>query len=330
MENQPRYVSVGLDELQVGEPLPVTVFVYLDHRFLAFRAQGTAVERDAFERLDQKRVTHLFVLEGDAPAFHEWAVAWKKRDGVEADSQMGAGRSPGSSPELTEQDAVELRRVQAAKEQLRRRALDIFRKEPPSVEVGQVLHDARDFVMRMMKLPFAVKPLTQLQSVSRTVVDHSLNVSLLSTYLGLRMGYNHQGILTHLCTGALLHDVGKALVQVPEDADLAFAETKMAEHASLGLSMLSDDAPREVKMIVVQHHESFDGKGYPQGLKGQAIYDLARIVSIANVFDDLVSAGSGSLEERQRRALRSLDEIHFKSFDPQKLDKVLRILAAGV
>ena len=83
-------------------------------------------------------------------------------------------------------------------------------------------------------------------------------------------------------------------------------------------------------MIVAQHHECHDGSGFPKKLRGSAIYDLARIVSIANVFDELVGDGQGTLIERQKVAIRQLDEFLYKKFDPQKLEKTLKILRMGI
>jgi HD-GYP domain-containing protein (c-di-GMP phosphodiesterase class II) len=85
-----------------------------------------------------------------------------------------------------------------------------------------------------------------------------------------------------------------------------------------------------VKMIVAQHHEAYDGTGFPKKLRGGVIYDLARIVSIANVFDELVADGQGNLVERQRAAVKQLDGTMYKKFDPQKLEKALKILKLGI
>ena len=106
----------------------------------------------------------------------------------------------------------------------------------------------------------------------------------------------------------------------------------MQVHPAYGLQMLEAQSrvPNEVKMIVAQHHEYNDGTGFPKKLRGSAIYDLARIVGIANVFDELVSDGTGTLLERQRAAIHQLDQVLYKKFDPQKLEKSLKILKMGV
>jgi putative nucleotidyltransferase with HDIG domain len=132
--------------------------------------------------------------------------------------------------------------------------------------------------------------------------------------------------------GGLLHDIGKPRVDVKEQDTDSDIEFKMKEHASFGLKMLENQqkVPNEVKMIVAQHHECHDGTGFPKKLRGSAIYDLARIVCIANVFDELVGDGQGTLSERQKAAITQLDQTLYKKFDPQKLEKAIKILKLGI
>jgi putative nucleotidyltransferase with HDIG domain len=183
-----------------------------------------------------------------------------------------------------------------------------------------------------MAAPFATRSLSKLQNYSKGTVDHSVNVSVLSVYLALQMGYSHAVILQHLGLGALLHDIGKTQVPLLDSDSKEEIERKLKDHPELGVRLIDsqNEVSSEAKMIIAQHHENWDGTGEPNKMKGAAIYDLARIVSIANVFDELVGDGKGSLKERQQEALKQLDETLYKRFDPQKLEKALKILRLGV
>ena len=144
-----------------------------------------------------------------------------------------------------------------------------------------------------MKFPFAVSTLAQLQNYSRGMVDHSVNVSVLSVYLAMQMGYSHTVILQHVGMGGLLHDIGKTQVQLKDDDDATVMDMKLRAHPEAGLKLIESQqkVPNEVKMIIAQHHECYDGTGFPKKMRGARFYDLARIVSIANVFDELVGDG---------------------------------------
>jgi putative nucleotidyltransferase with HDIG domain len=146
------------------------------------------------------------------------------------------------------------------------------------------------------------------------------------------MGYSHQLILNHIGTGALLHDIGKTKIQIDDKDSPEVVAQKMARHPELGAEMLEKmpGVPSEVKMIVAQHHEFHDGTGFPKKLRGAAIYDLARIVSLANVFDRMVADEVGTLPERQKAAVKRIDQVMHRKFEPQKLEKAMKILKLGV
>ncbi len=306
-----RFVSIDIQDIQVGESLPVPVYLYINFRFLTFRAEEDVIDRATFERLELKKVRNLFIRDSDRPKFLEWVQKW---------TAINAPPVP------------ENKEFAKAREDVHRKVFDIFQSDHPEKMVTQVLESSKKLVDEVMKFPYAVQSLAQLQSYSRGTVDHSVNVSALAVYLAMQMGYSHQLILQHVGAGALMHDIGKTKVKVDdEDSDEVIAN-KMEEHPLLGEQLLDAQGkvPNEVKMIVAQHHEAHDGSGYPKRLRAGSIYDLARIVSIANVFDELVGDGSGTLLERQRKAIDQLDQNLYPKFDPQKLDKALKILKLGV
>jgi hypothetical protein len=93
---------------------------------------------------------------------------------------------------------------------------------------------------------------------------------------------------------APMHDIGKiatpdAVLLKPGKLDAAEWEI-MKQHPTVGLSIL-DGSQRPIlpaAVIAHQHHEKYDGSGYPQGLKGEDIHPYARIVAVADVFDALM------------------------------------------
>jgi len=93
---------------------------------------------------------------------------------------------------------------------------------------------------------------------------------------------------------ALLHDIGKAFISqdILQKADpLTDVEWEMMKvHPLNGLAMLVDsDVPAFVKKAVLQHHENFQGGGYPMGIDGERITTLARVLRIIDVFDAMTS-----------------------------------------
>src|SRR6185295_1770394 len=118
---------------------------------------------------------------------------------------------------------------------------------------------SKRLVNEVMAAPLAVKSLSQLQGYSKGTVDHSVNVSVLSVYLALQMGYSHALILQHIGLGALLHDIGKTKVPYQENDSKEEIERKDKEHPGLGLQLIDvqSKVSNEARMIIAQHHESW-------------------------------------------------------------------------
>ncbi|MBN2794935.1 MAG: HD-GYP domain-containing protein [Clostridia bacterium] len=123
---------------------------------------------------------------------------------------------------------------------------------------------------------------------------HSVNVAVLSLIIGTEMGLNSKD-LENLAFGALLLDFG--INQI--DKNVLYKEEKLSDeemvllktHVSKGYEFLNNNTTfnAHVKSIVMHHHERMDGSGYPNGLTGDEIHPLARIVMIADVYDALTS-----------------------------------------
>lgn len=121
---------------------------------------------------------------------------------------------------------------------------------------------------------------------------HSLRVATLLSLFGHTIGIRGDDMLT-LATGGLLHDVGK--MSIPHEVlnkagRLAGAEWEvMKSHVSKTVSFLhlNPDLPRRVVTIAEQHHEKLDGTGYPNGIKGKSLNELARMASIVDIFGAL-------------------------------------------
>lgn len=123
---------------------------------------------------------------------------------------------------------------------------------------------------------------------------HSVNVCILSIMTGITMGYNHLQ-LSELGLGALLHDIGKIRVSIDilnKPGDLTSEEfLEVKRHAEYGFEILRDY--KEVSLlsshIAFQHHERWDGQGYPRSLAGETIHEYARIVAVADIYDALLA-----------------------------------------
>lgn len=123
---------------------------------------------------------------------------------------------------------------------------------------------------------------------------HSVNVAVISIVIGVAIGFN-KFELYNLGLGALLHDIGKVFIEkeiLNKNGKLDdFEYKRMKEHSYLGYEYLKDhwDIPAASYVGVLQHHERYDGSGYPNGDQGDKINYLGRIIMVADVYDALTS-----------------------------------------
>lgn len=168
----------------------------------------------------------------------------------------------------------------------------------------------------------------------RCTVGHCQRLALYATSLGRALGLDADA-LAALERGGYLHDVGK--IGIPDSVLLKpgkLTESEyglMQQHTVIGERLCGNlRSLTAVRPIVRHHHERLDGRGYPDGLRGDAIPLSAQIVSIVDTFDAITS-------ERPYRPARSLDEardellddVKHGRFDGTLVDEFLRLVAAG-
>lgn len=162
---------------------------------------------------------------------------------------------------------------------------------------------------------------------------HNYRVTFYALRLGEAIGLAREDI-HDLIAGAFLHDVGKIGIRDPillKAGKLTPEEFEiMKTHVSLGVDILNKSLWLSGARDVVEfHHEQYDGSGYPQGLKGEAIPLNARIFAIVDVFDALTSKRPYKEPWTIPEAIAMLERDSGSHFDPQ-LVKVFVKLAPGL
>lgn len=160
---------------------------------------------------------------------------------------------------------------------------------------------------------------------------HSVNVSIIAVKMGLLMDYN-QLKLADLAVGSLFHDIGMTKISLEilhKKGELSEEEMKIIRtHPEVGYNFLKQN--QEVSTVsahvAFQHHERFDGSGYPRGIAGEAIHEFARIVAVADVFDSLTTE---KIYRRAKTIPESLIIIEGKKgtdFDPQMVELFMKVI----
>jgi putative nucleotidyltransferase with HDIG domain len=160
--------------------------------------------------------------------------------------------------------------------------------------------------------------------------SHVRRVQAYAVGLARALNVTDELTLKAIEAAALLHDTGK--LAVPErilnkPGKLTESEfEKMKEHVDIGADILSlVEFPYPVVPIVRAHHESWDGSGYPRGIRGQDIPIGARILSVVDCFDALTSDRPYRRKMTDGEAIAILRDRQGKMYDPEVVDTFVRV-----
>ena len=161
---------------------------------------------------------------------------------------------------------------------------------------------------------------------------HSERVSRLAVQVARTLGHLPSEIEC-LRRAALLHDLGVvALSSRLLDQEDAYDEedrAAMRPHVEHGLDILGPlSSLQDVVPVIAQHHEWWDGGGYPAGLAGEDIHPLARILTVVDVYEALTSSRPYRSAMQPERALQHLEERAGSQFEPKVVDTLAGLVRA--
>lgn len=160
--------------------------------------------------------------------------------------------------------------------------------------------------------------------------SHSERVTELADCLAQELGLS-EGERELLRFGCILHDIGKIGI---EERMLDARDTHDAEHVFyrmhplIGASILRPVSfAREFLPVVVHHHERWDGRGFPEGLEGEEIHRLARLVAVVDAYERAVNPTESPMPTTPEEALRSILRGSGTAYDPEivaAFDRLMR------
>jgi putative nucleotidyltransferase with HDIG domain len=195
----------------------------------------------------------------------------------------------------------------------------------PRVSAGTTAHEAVDEVDVVLD-----GLLTRLDQADVLTAEHSRAVASWCARLGKRMQSSKSEIL-HLTRAGLVHDIGKvttpaAILSAPrglDDAEMAV----MRDHARAGAEIV-ERVPLIANLMpaVRNHHERFDGTGYPDRLRWDAIPQIARIVAVADAFNAMIGRRPYRPPLAPSDALERLVSGRGDQFDPDVVDAMVDVI----
>jgi putative nucleotidyltransferase with HDIG domain len=217
----------------------------------------------------------------------------------------------------------ENRRLTAENEAYRQRLEGVIQEQ--SKELVKAYGDLRvsyDFTLEAL--------VAMLDARERATGRHSLRVRDLALILGRELGFS-EAALGDLARGTLLHDIGK--IATPDAILLKPGKLTEEEwvimkmHVKTGHDIVcSSEHLEPAAQLILQHHEKFDGSGYPNGIAGKEICLGARIFALVDAYDAMRSVRPYKDSVPKAAAIAEIQRCNGAHFDPELVDVFLSVI----
>ncbi|MGE4291370.1 MAG: HD-GYP domain-containing protein [Desulfovibrio sp.] len=325
--------ELKISELEPGMYVVDTGLSWIDRPYV-YSTEGRIFGPEDIRRIQSEGYLTAFVRESDE----------RGRSGPNLARRMaGNGLAPLPAHQEAEARVRErLRKVPIKTEiqtahQIHSQLVNFTRQVMRDVKLGKPVNYegswnlAGALVDSVMRNEDALLALKYLKSFDEYTYNHSINVAVVSTVFGKALGYSEE-LLRELCQAAVLHDLGKALVPdailnkpgrlTNEEFDI------MRGHPVAGYELLHGvrGPSEDVLHGALEHHEKYDGTGYPDGLAGEQISEFGRIIAVADVYDALTSERIYKRGMTPSNALRIMYGLRESDFHPGYVERFIRCL----
>ncbi len=347
---------VPIDKLKPedGAPFPLFLFLRRNDKFIPIRLPGDPIGQKKFELFLKKQHLELWVPNNFQDIFQTYLqyvmrVGTAVLDASQAQAQMEeesasapSGASASSVPvksevtelvadtldesDLTSEEKAE---VLSAVSQDMLRALNQITtrgREACAEGMKRCKEIADEILVVAGKNSNIYDEILALRN-SHEDFEHSVLVGTMAVMFGMAIGYTDGQLLADLTVGAIFHDIGlvKVKPEVMAKHELKWTPEERKEyeiHVEAGADILKDSGadfhPRVFRMIS-EHHENYDGSGFPKGIRGNAIDETSGILHLANLFDRLCT---GKQTDTELSPAEAFDYIHEISGDPARPQEV--------
>jgi len=313
------YIPVTLNAIRadtiVGCDLYLQNSINNGIRYVLYCNGTSIVKSDKIEELHEHQVKKLFIRKEDKKIYLKYVESSLKH--------------------IINDDRVDIKeKAQIVYDVAKNIIVDLFEDPRSGEQVERSKNWVSNAIDFIIKSKGSFSGLMSMLSYDYYTYTHSVNVAVLGLLFAKYLGFDGDEMKS-FGTGMLLHDVGKT--QIDPDIinkkerlnDEEFARIKM--HVALGADILKQTGSVDSTSFfaIMQHHEKYNGKGYPNGLKGDAIHKYGRIAGIIDVYDALTTKRTYSEARKPFPALKIMNDEMAGSFDEKYFKDFILFLGSG-
>ncbi len=296
-------------DTKIGCDLYLLVKTNADNRYILYCRGDAVFENAKRDMLLEKNISRLFIKKEDQQKYYEYLES--NFQNIISDTRIPSDEKT----KIIHSAAINL-------------VKDLF-NDPRAGNIERAKAFAYNMVDYVIKDSKAAENLLKIAVHEYYTYTHSVNVAAVGTLFAKDLGLEEDE-LKRFCTGILLHDVGKTKISTDilnKNGKLTseeFAEIK--KHPEFGTAILKETGNgfTDEYTITSQHHENYDGTGYPHGLQKEEIHRCGRIARIIDVYDALTTDRPYAKAIRPFAALVEMKDKMSNCFDKELFMRFIR------
>ncbi|MBI5328937.1 MAG: DUF3391 domain-containing protein [Deltaproteobacteria bacterium] len=285
------YIPIDPSMLISGITIPFPVFIDLDIKVSLFHEADKIFDEDLIPSFSPEyKKANILIRIGDKDRYQFYLK------GLLANIQ---------SSEIKEDI-----RIAIIKENTKIVTKELLENPRSGIHLKEAKSSVNELIQTVFENPSSFYSLMRINTHDYYTYVHSVNVCTISIGIGMLMGLTRNHQLFNLGFGALLHDIGKSVIDstlINKPGNLTDTEFNiMKNHVLFGEKIMEGhkDIPEIALYPLKHHHEKISGLGYPRGLSGDEIHLFGRISAISDIYDALTT------ERAYKKALSPFDALN--------------------
>jgi putative nucleotidyltransferase with HDIG domain len=299
------YMPVALDTIRVdtivGCDLYIQNYVNGEIKYILYCNGTNTIRSKKIEELQKHKIERLFIHKEDQNKYLKYVESCLKN--IINDNKISISE-----------------KAQVVYHVAKNIMTDVFENPRSGIHVYRAKNWVEATIDMIINNKNASLTMINILSFDYYTYTHSVNVAVLGLLFSKYLGIKYEELNT-FGTGLLLHDIGKTQIEseiINKKEKLSEEEfTRIKMHVELGANILTQVSDfDDVSLFPLrQHHEKYNGKGYPTGLKGDDIHKFGKIASIIDVYDALTTRRSYADARKPFSALKIMKDEMEGSFD---------------
>ena len=302
-------ITIPLSEVREGMRVASNVYNSDDKRIINI---GDVITKDIIEILKRNSITTISVME---------LLDLKKENTVNTSGNSEKAVIRGVVEENGKKILkIDSQEVAKSKEEVIEKTKSLYEsvRNGATIDFDSMKKEVNNMLSSVLDNKDAHSYLSMLKRKDETMYKHAVDVATLSAITAGELNLTKVD-MANIMLGALVHDIGKVLIQeniLTKENLTKEEEAILKKHPTQGYKLVKrDNLDDNIADIVLEHHEKYDGSGYPFQKENKDISLYSKIVSVCNTFNNLITKGEHGIPFTPDKAVKIIISLAKKDFD---------------